>query len=94
MAEPPKPHPTQRGDGAATNLGDAWVTANKFDPNQVPGSWGNVDCRYFNRATTGMFDGHAETQTLEQLRDMQKWSNYARAVNGTSAADWNFEPGP
>ena len=47
-----------------------------------------VHPRYFGRVATAMFDGHVEGQTLEQLRDMRKWSNYA------NRPDWNFVPGP
>jgi len=87
LVEPPKPHPIGRGSGGL-QLGNAWVASNKFNENATPGSWGMVHPRYFNRATTGMFDGHVESQTLEQLRDMRKWSNSARTP------DWNFTPSP
>ncbi len=93
IAVPPKPHPTQRAPTTLT-LAGAWAPSNKFDPNAIPSTWGMVDCRCFGRATTGMFDGHCEVQSLEQLRDMQKWSNYARKVGTTPASDWNFESYP
>jgi hypothetical protein len=54
----------------------------------TPSTWGMVHPRYFNRATKAMFDGHVEGQTIEQMRDMRKWSNYA------NRPDWNFTPGP
>jgi prepilin-type N-terminal cleavage/methylation domain-containing protein len=93
---PPKPHPYGRGDNGApatigsgiNNEGGSWVTTNKFDRNAKPSNWGMVDPRYFNKATTGMFDGHVESQTLEQMRDMRKWSNYA------TGPDWDFRRGP
>ena len=58
------------------------------DAGLPPSAWGMVDPRHLGKATTGMFDGHVESQTLEQLRDMRKWSNYA------TTPDWNFRPGP
>jgi prepilin-type N-terminal cleavage/methylation domain-containing protein len=87
---PPKPHPTGRGFGpTAYTLGGAWSADNKFDPNKAPSTWGMVDCRCpAKKAVTGSFDGHVEVQSLDQLRDMQKWSNYA------NKPDWNFQPGP
>jgi prepilin-type N-terminal cleavage/methylation domain-containing protein len=92
---PPRPHPTQRGTGAY-QLSYGWPgwnlppeqRNNKWDPNTVPGTWGMVNARYLKKVCTVMFDGHAASQTLEQLRDMRKWSNYA------TTADWNFTPGP
>jgi hypothetical protein len=36
---------------------------------------------------TAVFDGHAESQSIEQLRDMRKWSNKA------NKPDWDFQPG-
>ena len=87
LVVPPKAHPTGRFV-SAVQLGGAWTNSNKFDASQPPSAWGMVHPRYFGRASTGMFDGHVEGQTLEQLRDMRKWSNYART------ADWNFAPAP
>jgi prepilin-type N-terminal cleavage/methylation domain-containing protein len=87
IVTPPKPHPRQRGTGPV-QLGGGWIASNTFNPVSVPSSWGMVDFRYFNRAATGMFDGHVEAQNPEQLRDMRKWSNYA------NTADWNFTPAP
>ena len=85
LVEPPKAHPVGRGN---FSLGNAWIASNKWDKNMTPGSWGMVDARYFDKVATSMFDGHVEVQSLEQLRDMRKWSNYA------TSADWNFVHGP
>ncbi len=93
MVVAPKPHPTGRFV-TSVQLGGAWVQSNKFDPSQPPSAWGMLSARYLGKVATGMFDGHAESQTLEQLRDMRKWSNYARKVGNTPASDWNFEPAP
>jgi prepilin-type N-terminal cleavage/methylation domain-containing protein len=89
---PPRPHPTGRGSGNLS-LGGGWTgwnntaTANnKFEDRFIPSTWGMVHPRYFQKAVTGMFDGHVRMQTLEALRDMRKWSNNARDP------DWNFTP--
>jgi hypothetical protein len=47
-----------------------------------------LNARYLKRVCTVMFDGHAASQTLEQLRDMRKWSNFA------TSADWTFRNAP
>jgi prepilin-type N-terminal cleavage/methylation domain-containing protein len=83
---PPRAFPNgQQGGGSAS--GAAWVASDKWNPRSVARDWGMVDCRYFERATTIMMDGHAEALKLEDLRDMTRWSNYA----GTR--DWNYRPG-
>jgi prepilin-type N-terminal cleavage/methylation domain-containing protein len=87
LVTPPKPHPRERGAGAYT-LGGGWATSNTYNAAQAPSTWGMVEPRHFNKAATGMFDGHVAMQSLEQLRDMRKWSNYAKT------ADWNFTPAP
>jgi type II secretory pathway pseudopilin PulG len=88
----PKAHPTGR---ATMNITDPWTTAsNKFDPKAQPGTWGMLNVNCVGTTTSAMMDGHAEAFKLEQLRDMTRWSNYARKVGTTPASDWNFEPGP
>lgn len=90
---PPKPHPANRGDnGAGYSLQYGWTgwnlppdqRNNKWNPNAPVGTWGTVDARYLQKVCTVMFDGHAASQSIEQLRDMRKWSNYA------TTAEWNF----
>lgn len=61
-----------------------WITSNKFDPNATPHSWGFVDPRWGDKAVTGMVDGHAAMRSLEELRDMRRWSNKA------NVPDWTF----
>jgi len=69
-------------------LGNGWTANNNtFSPNLVPSTWGNVDARCQKKAVTAVFDGHAESQNIEQLRDMRKWSNKA------NKPDWDFQPG-
>ncbi len=82
----PRPHPVGRGAGAYT-LGWGWSSAsNKYSDSAVPSTWGMLHPRHFQKVTSVMFDGHVEMLTLEQLRDMRRWSNYA------DRADWNFQP--
>ena len=54
-----------------------------FDPGQTPRTYGHLDFRHFNRVVTTMFDGHVEALTLDDIRDMRRWSNQA------DAADWH-----
>jgi len=89
MVTAPRPSPTNRGyDNAGYTLGNGWATSNIFDARQAPSRWGMLHPRHFNKVVTAMMDGHVELQGLEDLRDMQKWSNYA------DRPDWNFVPGP
>jgi type II secretory pathway pseudopilin PulG len=83
----PQPHPTLRGyNGASVTLGGGWVSSNNFDPRQPAGNWGMLNPRHFGKVTTSMFDGHVEMQSIEQLRDMRKWSNHATRPNWTFTA--------
>jgi prepilin-type N-terminal cleavage/methylation domain-containing protein len=95
---PPKPHPTGRGFQPApppVSLGQPWSSnSNKFDPAAAPSSWGMLNVNCTGKVATALMDGHAEAQSIEQLRDMTRWSNYARKVGTTPASDWNFENGP
>jgi prepilin-type N-terminal cleavage/methylation domain-containing protein len=94
---PPKAFPRGRGGSAAgltltgatwnATTPSPWVTENKFDATKAPSSWGMMDFRHEGKAVTGMIDGHAKTQSVEQMRDMRKWSNKA------NKADWDFVPG-
>lgn len=58
----------------------------RFDPDAPASAFGSVDCRWFGAAVTSHLDGHASTQTLDDLRDMRKWSNQALT------ADWQLTP--
>jgi prepilin-type N-terminal cleavage/methylation domain-containing protein len=87
MITPPRAHPRNRGyNGAAFSLGGGWVTSNNFDPRQSVANWGMMDFRHFKKAVTVSFDGHVEMQSVEDLRDMMKWCNWA------TKPDWNFTP--
>ncbi len=83
---PPRRSPyARRGGGSGTS--PAWVASNKFDPTANSMNWGHVYPKYFNKAITVMADGHVENLSIEQLRDMQRWSNNA------GQPDWNYRPG-
>jgi prepilin-type N-terminal cleavage/methylation domain-containing protein len=88
IVTPPRPHPRDRGgNGAPYTLGGGWSADNYFRDSAVPSTWGMVHPRHFKKAVTGMLDGHVEMQKLEGMRDVRKWSYYARTP------DWNFVPG-
>ncbi len=55
-----------------------------FKESSPVNSWGMLHPRHFNKAAAVMGDGHCEMLTLEQMRDMRRWSNYA------TSADWTF----
>jgi len=87
LVTPPRPHPVGRGTGASVT--DGWSsTSNVFDRTRVASSWGNMDARGLGKVITTMADGHGEVLSLEELRDMTRWSNRATAPN------WNFVATP
>jgi hypothetical protein len=71
-----------------------WIQSNKWNPSEPSQSWGNLDARNCGKIITAMVDGHVEQKQIEDLRDMTRWSNYAKKVGTTPASDWNFQPGP
>jgi prepilin-type N-terminal cleavage/methylation domain-containing protein len=86
----PTPSPYGRGGfQAAYTLANGWTTtSNTFDSTQRPSTWGMLDMRCSGKAVTAQFDGSVTQQSLADLRDMTKWSNYATTPN------WTFVPGP
>jgi prepilin-type N-terminal cleavage/methylation domain-containing protein/prepilin-type processing-associated H-X9-DG protein len=86
MVRPPRPSP--RGGVGSFQIGGGWSASNAWDPRMVPSAWGNIDFRHSGKAVAAYWDGHVEANTIEQLRDMRKWSAYA------DRADWNFRPAP
>ncbi|MEK6702226.1 MAG: prepilin-type N-terminal cleavage/methylation domain-containing protein [Planctomycetota bacterium] len=84
----PRPSPQGQSSGG-TNGGRsaAWNTSDKWNKKLPATSWGFIDCRYFERCVTAMFDAHVEMFKIEELRDMTRWSNNA------GNATWNYRPG-
>lgn len=97
--EPPRAHPTinpgdRRVSGAPMKTylmgssGGGWTgpsTDNAWRTRGVkPSHWGMISARHFSKSTVAMLDGHIEMLTIEQLRDMRRWANYAKT------ADWNW----
>lgn len=92
MVTAPARHPWARGsyqqawqltwaDGGNTG----WSTAsNAFNSRLAPSTWGMLDARNLGRVVTAQADGSVRLQSLEDLRDMRKWSNVA------STASWQF----
>jgi len=84
---PPQAVPT--GRGAANAGGPGWDTANGNNEDntwlasKVPSRFGFLDGRHFGKPVIGHLDGHAEQLSMEQLRDMTRWSNYATERNWT-----------
>lgn len=100
--EPPKPHPRAEtrfiGTGPAKtslNLGGGWTapaTDNVYrERGTVPSRWGMLHPRHFNKVVTAMVDGHIQMYSLEDLRDMRRWANWAKTENWTwpTSAPWD-----
>lgn len=79
LVTPPLAYPAGMRATSATNSGNGagWVASDQFNRLKPPGDWGNMDARYGGRVNTAMCDGHVESQSIGDLRDMTKWSNYA-----------------
>ncbi len=83
LVRAPRPSPSGLFSSA---LGAGWNASNSYDERRVPSTRGNLQLRHQKKATTAMWDGHVAMQSLEELRDMRKWSNFA------DRPDWNFVP--
>jgi len=94
--EPPTAHPRAGGRFIATgpaktttNMGGGWTgspTNNVFNERSTPSTWGMLHPRHFKKVTTAMIDGHIQMYSIEELRDMRKWANYA------TYPSWRFPP--
>jgi len=71
---------------ATVGAAGAWSTSNKFNPKFAPTTYGCVDFRNLDKAVVCYLDNHVESQGIEDLRDMRKWSNYA------TSATWTYVP--
>jgi len=58
-----------------------WSTAAYAD-DAPPDQFGQVHPRFFSKATAAHLDGHVEGFSIDELRDMRRWSNNA------TRADW------
>ena len=58
-----------------------WSTA-AYTDDSAPDQFGQVHPRYFSKATAAHLDGHVEGLSIDELRDMRRWSNTA------TRADW------
>lgn len=78
--------PTRPYEGGATGwTSDEYQNASTESPER----WGWVHPRWDKNAITAHLDGHAETMSHQQLRDMTYWSNAAAERN-----DPNYTPTP
>jgi prepilin-type N-terminal cleavage/methylation domain-containing protein len=55
-----------------------------FDAASDPASYGYISPRYRGRAVAGFFDGHTDTISADDLKDMRHWANWA------TKADWRL----
>lgn len=83
------PQRVPTGIGATTASGGGWGTlngtneVNGWDPRRAPSYYGYLDGRHFGKPVVAHIDGHVESLSFEQLRDMTRWSNYATSRNWT-----------
>lgn len=61
-------------------------TRDEYQESGEPGAWGYVDARSDGRAATALLDGHADTLSMRDLRDMTRWSDRAAREGKT---DWH-----
>lgn len=71
---------------ALPNATNVWPTT-RFDRAQAPEQFGHVDPRFADQAVAAHIDGHASGFSIDQLRDMTRWSNQAQR------AEWRFGDG-
>jgi hypothetical protein len=55
----------------------------RWNPRALPQTYGGIDCRYGGRAVTTLMDGHGESLSLDEFRDMRRWSHKATSENWT-----------
>lgn len=64
--------PTKSSEYSTTG----WTTE-PYRPEGDPAAWGYVHPRYNDKAIVACVDGHSEMLTIEELRDMTRWSDRA-----------------
>lgn len=73
--------PTKSSEYSATG----W-SSEDFRASTDPGAWGYVDFRWNGRAVVACLDGHSELLTVNEMRDMTRWSNeIAKKAASTSS---------
>jgi hypothetical protein len=82
---PPNRFPLGPNSGGSAQ-GPRW-SQDPWNARQNPAQWGMIHPRYFNRSVTAMTDAHVENFTIDDLRDMTRWSNCAGTAN------WAYRPG-
>jgi hypothetical protein len=76
---------TEPDHGTSYTMTPGWSPSapTSFDRRQVQSTWGYLNARYFKTVATTRFDASAKRQTIEQLKNMRLWDNYA--TDNTSA---------
>jgi prepilin-type N-terminal cleavage/methylation domain-containing protein len=87
--------------GGWNNWSNPAARNDNFDPRMSPTLWGDttdttdlpggnytygIDGRHFGKPCVATVDGHVQMHNLTTLRDMTRWSNYAKS------AEWDFQP--
>jgi len=63
-----------------------WDAAYDASADNPGNNSGYISLRHRGKAVTGLFDGHAETQSWTQLQDMRRWCDFA------DTPDWILKP--
>lgn len=77
---PPASIPSCEPDHATTyTMTQGWTpnAPTRFDRRLQQSTWGYLNARYFGTVATSRFDCSGQRNTLEQLRNMRLWDNWA-----------------
>jgi len=67
-----------------TELTNGRWSADAYSPSMPAENWGHVSARYRGQAVIAFIDGHTGGLTIDDLRDMRHWANWA------DRADWRL----
>jgi prepilin-type N-terminal cleavage/methylation domain-containing protein len=76
------PWRASREPGQVPTFSPWGAPAGRFDPSRTPSTYGHLDFRHFGKVLITTFDGHVHQASLDEMRDMRRWSNQA------TAPDW------
>lgn len=70
---------TEPEHGVTISMMNGWSTSapDRFNRNLVQSTWGYLNARYFGTVAVTHFDASAGRMTIEKLRNMRYWDNYA-----------------
>ncbi len=81
---------------ASYTLRPGWTTPTTtlvYDPKLPPSAFGYLNARYFKTVAVTRLDASARRMTIDQLRDMNNWDNFA-AENTNASGVYTWHPRP